>query len=813
MIVTVNPPGAPVQVAPFPSDISYELGDTGYSISWNWTSLIPDIYVITNNTVEVASGSWTSGSLITISVDGLPIGTYTFICTVNDTTGNSASDTVIVTVSDSTPPTISAPADIPYELGDTGYSISWTANDLAPNLYVITNNTVEVASGAWTSGVPITISVDGLPIGTYTFVCTVNDTTGNSASDTVIVTVNDTAPPTITSPLDLDIEYGTSGNLISWTATDASPNLYTITNNTILVDSGVWTSGVPITISVDGLPIGLYTFNCTVIDTTGNWVNDTVIVTVNDTIGPSYSEPIESADPIDNGTTLEIWINVTDISGVNQVWFDIDGFNYTMQNITGDTYYNNSWTPIINGTYSYQIAMQDTIGNWRNITRWIDVSLPTPDPIPPTVNITYPTDGDYISTGSTIRIGGFVNGTGSDIQSIKISREDLFDFTNASMKPYNQPWGAYEFSNKTYVPGGLYTITITVFDQNSSHNASATVWFIVDFDIPQIFVDITIVDAEAGIDYSINVTIIDSDPFLTALIVCDIGGVFNITMTRESSTSFTGSIPGANLNWGIYVIFWVLAIDTPGRNSSTIQYLFYVNDTTPPDISAIRFSRLPFIRPGESVILEIEVADEEFGAPISEVSVWFSAGLPWSSFRMSKGSPYRAILPPMPAGTVITYYFNVTDAAGNSIISDRFVTVVLPEDLAFNILFILGTMVGAAVIGAAAMVSSRRHEQETTRKWKRLVATTGTAQTKATLREEALRKRLRERTEKGPSWIHGLFLLIFGMINTFLFLLVPGGLNIVLSLSYLDPMWYATLSGPILIALGIVIFVIYSKNK
>ncbi|NVM04477.1 MAG: hypothetical protein HWN67_19295, partial [Candidatus Helarchaeota archaeon] len=487
------------------------------------------------------------------------------------------------------------------------------------------------------------------------------------------------------------------------------------------------------------------------------------------------------------GTTLEIWINVTDISGVNQVWFDIDGFNYTMQNIGGDTYYNNSWTPTINGTYFYQIAMQDTIGNWRNITRWIDVSLPAPDPTPPTVTITYPTDGDYISTGNTIRIGGFVNGTGTNIQSIKISREDLFDFTNASMKPYYQPWGAYEFSNKTYVPGGLYTIIITVFDQNSSHNASATVWFIVDFDIPRIFLNISVVDAEAGIDYSINVTIIDSDPFLTAFIFGEIKGEpFNIPMTKESSTSFTGSIPGANLTWDIYVIFWVRAIDTPGRNSSTIQYLFYVNDTTPPDISAIRFSRLPFfLLPGESLILEIEVEDEEFGSPISEVSLWFSAGLPWDSFRMSQGSPYRAILPPMPAGTVITYYFNVTDAAGNSIISDRYVTIVLPEELSFSLLFILGAIVGAAVIGAAAMVSSRRHEQETTRKWKRLVATMGGTEAKSRLREERLRRRLRERAGRGLSWPFKLFILIFCIISTLALLVELGVINMLLS--FLSP--------------------------
>ncbi|MHA2075492.1 MAG: PKD domain-containing protein, partial [Candidatus Hodarchaeales archaeon] len=44
------------------------------------------------------SGSWTSGTAITYTIDELALGTYTFEITANDASGNSASDTVSVTV-------------------------------------------------------------------------------------------------------------------------------------------------------------------------------------------------------------------------------------------------------------------------------------------------------------------------------------------------------------------------------------------------------------------------------------------------------------------------------------------------------------------------------------------------------------------------------------------------------------------------------------------------------------------------------------------------------------------------------------------
>ncbi len=174
-----------------PSDVTYEYGDTGNSITWNPTSTNEtDSYTITMNGTEVESGDW-DGTAITIDVDGLSLGTYVYSLTVNDTLGNEASDTVNVFVVDTTNPTINSPNDITYVRGETGNSITWSPSDEFPSSYVIQRGGVEVDAGSW-DGTSISWSVDGLEAGTYQFTLIVVDTSGNSNTDSVIVTVNPT---------------------------------------------------------------------------------------------------------------------------------------------------------------------------------------------------------------------------------------------------------------------------------------------------------------------------------------------------------------------------------------------------------------------------------------------------------------------------------------------------------------------------------------------------------------------------------------------------------------------------------------------
>ena len=81
-----------------PTDVTYEVGEIGNSITWNPSDTNPYFYNITRNTTLLEQGiSWDGGS-ITIDVDGLTEGVYNFTCYVYDQAGLYTFDSVIVTV-------------------------------------------------------------------------------------------------------------------------------------------------------------------------------------------------------------------------------------------------------------------------------------------------------------------------------------------------------------------------------------------------------------------------------------------------------------------------------------------------------------------------------------------------------------------------------------------------------------------------------------------------------------------------------------------------------------------------------------------
>ncbi|MBD3408267.1 MAG: S8 family serine peptidase [Candidatus Lokiarchaeota archaeon] len=88
-------PAAPI--IDHPSDITFENGTIGNFLSWHLESDIPDSYVLTLNGDMLLSGNW-DGSNISIILDWLSPGSYIFELTVNDTVGQSVSDSVNVIV-------------------------------------------------------------------------------------------------------------------------------------------------------------------------------------------------------------------------------------------------------------------------------------------------------------------------------------------------------------------------------------------------------------------------------------------------------------------------------------------------------------------------------------------------------------------------------------------------------------------------------------------------------------------------------------------------------------------------------------------
>ncbi|MFQ5977717.1 MAG: ABC transporter substrate-binding protein [Candidatus Heimdallarchaeota archaeon] len=258
-------------------------------ITWYPTDAHPANYTIYRNGTIADSGPW-SGGEVSFGTVSLSLGFYNCTLLVNDTSGNWAAFTVWVTIIDATVPTIDQPAAITHNEGTSG-KLTWQPADAHPASYTLYRNSTVNASGIWTGG-ELSFALDYLSLGTYNFTLVVNDTTGHWTASTVWVTVRDATAPTIDQPRDITYDEGTSGHRITWQPTDSHPYWYNITRDGTLVADDPWTGSV-ISVNIEGLAVGTYTYTLVVYDQHGNSVSDTVLVTVTEG-PPASSEPSKS---------------------------------------------------------------------------------------------------------------------------------------------------------------------------------------------------------------------------------------------------------------------------------------------------------------------------------------------------------------------------------------------------------------------------------------------------------------------------------------------------------------------------------------
>jgi hypothetical protein len=202
-------------------------------------------------------------------------GDTTVTWTVVDTSGNIATATQVVTVKDHELPTITAPAalaDVHTEAGQcyaTNVSLGTPTTADNCGVAIVTNNApAQFAKGD------------------TTVIWTVVDTSGNIATATQLVTVQDHEPPTITAPAALaDVHtdagqcFATSVNLGVPSATNDNCGLLTVTNN-----------------APAQFPKGDTTVTWTAVDSSGNTATATQVVTVKDHEPPTITAPAALAD-------------------------------------------------------------------------------------------------------------------------------------------------------------------------------------------------------------------------------------------------------------------------------------------------------------------------------------------------------------------------------------------------------------------------------------------------------------------------------------------------------------------------------------
>jgi hypothetical protein len=273
----------------------------------SWTANDPDAdegtYEVKHqNGTTIASGSWTSGVPVTVSVAAVE-GETSYTITFYDSAGNSVSYTVKVTgtVFVGQSPTItSSMPDTTIVTGST-IDLTWTATDIDSDesTYEIKDADGNVLnSGDWTSGTPVIYQITAVE-GTTTYTITFYDTAGNDVSTSVTITgtppVVITDDPAITqSPTDATAENGTivQLNYIVLDSDSSSGTWELKDQNNVVVDSGSWTNATLFSASVTALE-GAMIYTMTVSDSDSN--TDTATVTVTGTAPVSSSQPSTTA--------------------------------------------------------------------------------------------------------------------------------------------------------------------------------------------------------------------------------------------------------------------------------------------------------------------------------------------------------------------------------------------------------------------------------------------------------------------------------------------------------------------------------------
>jgi hypothetical protein len=225
--------------------------------------------VATVTVSETRSGAGSASSPLII--------TRTF--TATDSHGNHADAVQTITVIDSTPPTVSAPANITVS-NDPGVCSA----TLDPGTATAQDNCAgATVSGARSDGQPLNAPY---PKGTTTITWTATDAAGNTATAPQTVTVNDTEKPVLQLPA--NIVVGTDPGVCS-----------AVVNFTVTATDNC--AGTTVTTSVPSgttFPKGTTTVTATATDASGNTSTGSFTVTVNDTEAPKITL---------NGQTLSMW--------------------------------------------------------------------------------------------------------------------------------------------------------------------------------------------------------------------------------------------------------------------------------------------------------------------------------------------------------------------------------------------------------------------------------------------------------------------------------------------------------------------------
>jgi len=431
VVITVGPDG----VAPTANAGLDQTVDEDVVVTFDGSGSTDDVFILKYTWTFVDAIPQTLTGVSPTYVFATP-GTYTVTLTIEDAGGNADADAMVVTVRDTTPPTANAGPDR-------------TVNEDFPlplNGAASTDN-VGVANYTWTfvDGTPQTLYgvstsyVFATP-GTYDVTLTVRDAAGNSAVDTLLVTVLDATPPTANAGLDQTVDEdalvtfdgsGTADNVgvvnYTWTFMDGTPRIrYGI--------SPTYTFATP----------GTYVVTLSARDAAGNIGTDTVTVTVRDITSPVANAGRDQTVDEDNVVTFDGRGSTDNAGVVNFTWTFTDGVPRAVYGVTP------TYTFLTPGTYEVTLTVRDAAGHAATDLVVVTVQ----DATNPTVSVVAPSSGATVS--------GTIDVTTNASDNVGIVRVELRVDGTLVATSTAAPFG-FSLNTANY-PDGTRTIRVTAYD-------------------------------------------------------------------------------------------------------------------------------------------------------------------------------------------------------------------------------------------------------------------------------------------------------------------------------------------------------------
>ncbi|MCG8487333.1 MAG: HYR domain-containing protein, partial [Chromatiales bacterium] len=342
-------------------------------------TLPADISVNSDVPIAVDIGQATATDIfdVTITNDApalFDVGTTTVTWTATDANGNESTGEQQVTVSvssDTTPPVVTAPADITIE----------ATAELTPVVLGTATATDDV-DGDLT---PTADQSGPFGVGTHSVVWSATDSAGNSGTATQTVVVEDTTAPVITAPVDVSVTETPPATVAIGTA--SATDIFTVTI----------TSDAPAT-----FPAGTTVVTWTATDANGNSSSATQNVTVTapaDTTPPVVTAP---ADITIEATAVQTPVTLGNATATD----DVDGSLTPTADQTG---------PFSVGAHTVTWSATDSAGNTGTATQTVIVQDTTAP------QITAPADVSVTATPpATVTIG---TATATDIFTVSITND------------------------------------------------------------------------------------------------------------------------------------------------------------------------------------------------------------------------------------------------------------------------------------------------------------------------------------------------------------------------------------------------------